>query len=41
MDYTVVLASIIVFLVVTFLLVGMLLGAKAKIIALWTSKFDY
>ena len=32
MDYTVVLASIIVFLVVTFLLVGMLLGAKAKLL---------
>jgi len=32
MDYSVVLASIIVFLIITFLLVGMLLGAKAKLL---------
>ena len=32
MDYSVVVASIIVFLAVTFLLVGMLLGAKAKLL---------
>ena len=31
MDYSVVLASIVVFLIITFLLVGMLLGAKAKL----------
>ena len=32
MDYTVVIASIIAFLAITFLLVGMLLGAKAKLL---------
>ena len=32
MDYSVVLASIVVFLIITFLLVGMLLGAKAKLL---------
>lgn len=32
MDYSVVLASIIVFLIITFLLVGMLLGVKAKLL---------
>ena len=32
MDYSVVLASVVVFLIVTFLLVGMLLGAKAKLL---------
>ena len=32
MDYSVVFASVVVFLVVTFLLVGMLLGAKAKLL---------
>ena len=32
MDYSIVLASIIVFLLITFLLVGMLLGAKAKLL---------
>ena len=32
MDYSVVLASVIVFLVITFLLVGMLLGAKSKLL---------
>ena len=31
MDYSVIIASIAVFLVVTFVLVGMLLGAKAKL----------
>jgi len=32
MDYTVVIASIVVFLTITFMLVGMLLGAKAKLL---------
>ena len=32
MEYTVVIASIVVFLTITFLLVGMLLGAKAKLL---------
>ena len=32
MDYTVIVASIVVFLIITFLLVGMLLGAKAKLL---------
>ena len=32
MDYTVVIASIVVFLTITFILVGMLLGAKAKLL---------
>ena len=32
MDYSVILASVIVFLVITFLLVGMLLGVKAKLL---------
>ena len=32
MEYTVVIASIIVFLTITFLLVGMLLGVKAKLL---------
>ena len=32
MDYTIILASIIVFLGITFLLVGMLLGVKAKLL---------
>ena len=32
MDYTIILASVIVFLGIIFLLVGMLLGAKAKLI---------
>jgi Na+-transporting NADH:ubiquinone oxidoreductase subunit F len=32
MDYSVIVASIAVFLVITFLLVGMLLGAKAKLL---------
>ena len=32
MDYSVIVASILVFLVVTFVLVGMLLGAKAKLL---------
>ena len=32
MEFTVVFASIIVFLVVTFILVGMLLGVKAKLL---------
>ena len=32
MDYSVIIASILVFLVITFVLVGMLLGAKAKLL---------
>ena len=32
MKFTVVIASIIVFLTITFILVGMLLGAKAKLL---------
>ena len=32
MDYSVIVASILVFLVITFVLVGMLLGAKAKLL---------
>ena len=32
MDYTIILASVIVFLGITFLLVGMLLGVKAKLL---------
>ena len=32
MEFTVVIASIIVFLTITFILVGMLLGAKAKLL---------
>ena len=32
MDYSVIVASVVVFLVITFLLVGMLLGAKAKLL---------
>ena len=32
MDYSVIVASIAVFLVITFVLVGMLLGAKAKLL---------
>jgi Na+-transporting NADH:ubiquinone oxidoreductase subunit F len=32
MDYSVILASVVVFLIITFLLVGMLLGAKAKLL---------
>ena len=32
MDLTVIVASVVVFLVITFLLVGMLLGAKAKLL---------
>ena len=32
MDYSVIGASIVVFLVITFVLVGMLLGAKAKLL---------
>ncbi len=32
MDYSVIVASIVVFLIITFLLVGMLLGAKAKLL---------
>ena len=32
MDYSVIVASIVVFLAVVFLLVGMLLGAKAKLL---------
>ena len=31
MDYSIILASIVVFLLIIFLLVGMLLGAKAKL----------
>ena len=32
MDYSVIVASVLVFLVITFVLVGMLLGAKAKLL---------
>jgi len=32
MDITVIVASVVVFLTITFLLVGMLLGAKAKLL---------
>ena len=32
MDYSVIVASIVVFLVITFVLVGMLLGVKAKLL---------
>ena len=32
MDFTIILASVIVFLAITFLLVGMLLGVKAKLL---------
>ena len=32
MEFTVVFASVIVFLIVTFMLVGMLLGVKAKLL---------
>jgi len=32
MDLTVIIASVVVFLIITFALVGMLLGAKAKLL---------
>ena len=41
MDFTVIIASIVVFLAITFILVGMLLGVKARFNAIWACKAIY
>ena len=38
MDITVVLASVVVFMVIVFLLVGMLLGCQSQVASLWAGK---